>query len=71
MLGVPLTLSVHIDPRLREAGLARAAELRGWLSQRYEDAVAAAAANNAANIGLFANLFAVGNTGINYCKIAL
>ncbi|CAH0598609.1 unnamed protein product [Chrysodeixis includens] len=51
-IGVPLTLSVHIDPRLREAGLARAAELRGWLSQRYEDAVAAAAANNAANIVL-------------------
>ncbi|KAJ8708170.1 hypothetical protein PYW08_010536 [Mythimna loreyi] len=47
-IGVPLTLSVHIDPRLRDAGLARAAELREWLAQRYEDAVAAAAANNAA-----------------------
>ncbi|XP_053621055.1 dynamin-like 120 kDa protein, mitochondrial isoform X2 [Plodia interpunctella] len=49
-IGVPLTLSVHADPRLREAGLSRAAELRDWLSQRYEDAVAAAAANNAAHI---------------------
>ncbi|KAH9632425.1 hypothetical protein HF086_010818 [Spodoptera exigua] len=49
-LGVPLTLSVHIDPRLREAGLARAHELRDWLQQRYEDAVAAAAANNAAGL---------------------
>ncbi|XP_038217260.1 dynamin-like 120 kDa protein, mitochondrial isoform X2 [Zerene cesonia] len=37
----------QIDPRLREAGLARAAELREWLAQRYEDAVAAAAVNNA------------------------
>ncbi|XP_072933806.1 dynamin-like GTPase OPA1, mitochondrial [Epargyreus clarus] len=46
---VPLTLSVHSDPRLREAGASRAAELREWLSQRYEDAVAAAAANNAAS----------------------
>lgn len=44
-VGVPLTLSVS-DPRLREAGRARAAELREWLSQRYEDAVAAAAVNN-------------------------
>ncbi|XP_013184729.2 dynamin-like 120 kDa protein, mitochondrial isoform X2 [Amyelois transitella] len=41
---------LQIDPRLREAGLSRAAELREWLSQRYEDAVAAAAANNAAHI---------------------
>ncbi|KAJ8705907.1 hypothetical protein PYW07_010684 [Mythimna separata] len=49
-IGVPLTLSVHIDPRLRDAGLARAAELREWLAQRYEDAVAAAAANNAASL---------------------
>ncbi|XP_022828652.1 dynamin-like 120 kDa protein, mitochondrial isoform X3 [Spodoptera litura] len=49
-IGVPLTLSVHIDPRLREAGLARAHELRDWLQQRYEDAVAAAAANNAAGL---------------------
>ncbi|CAH2098575.1 unnamed protein product [Euphydryas editha] len=38
---------LQIDPRLREAGLARASELRGWLAQRYEDAVAAAAVNNA------------------------
>ncbi|CAK1549158.1 unnamed protein product [Leptosia nina] len=38
---------LQIDPRLREAGAARAAELRDWLSQRYEDAVAAAAVNNA------------------------
>ncbi|CAG9572578.1 unnamed protein product [Danaus chrysippus] len=37
---------LQIDPRLREAGRARAAELRDWLSQRYEDAVAAAAVNN-------------------------
>ncbi|CAH4029214.1 unnamed protein product [Pieris brassicae] len=37
----------QIDPRLREAGVARAAELREWLAQRYEDAVAAAAVNNA------------------------
>ncbi|XP_052747919.1 dynamin-like 120 kDa protein, mitochondrial isoform X2 [Galleria mellonella] len=44
-IGVPLTLSVTADPRLREAGAARAAELREWLSQRYEDAVAAAATN--------------------------
>ncbi|KPJ01229.1 Dynamin-like 120 kDa protein, mitochondrial [Papilio xuthus] len=36
----------QIDPRLREAGVERAAELRAWLAQRYEDAVAAAAANN-------------------------
>lgn len=49
-IGVPLTLSVHADPRLREAGLARAHELRDWLAQRYEDAVAAAAVNNAQNI---------------------
>ncbi|XP_028160805.1 dynamin-like 120 kDa protein, mitochondrial [Ostrinia furnacalis] len=48
-IGVPLTLSLHADPRLREAGVARAAELREWLAQRYEDAVAAAAANNAAS----------------------
>ncbi|XP_050357938.1 dynamin-like 120 kDa protein, mitochondrial isoform X2 [Nymphalis io] len=46
----PLTLSLTSDPRLREAGLARAAELRGWLAQRYEDAVAAAATNNASHI---------------------
>ncbi|XP_069363175.1 dynamin-like GTPase OPA1, mitochondrial [Maniola hyperantus] len=45
-IGVPLTLSVTSDPRLRDAGLARAAELREWLAQRYEDAVAAAAVNN-------------------------
>ncbi|CAH2235213.1 jg10465 [Pararge aegeria aegeria] len=45
-IGVPLTLSVTSDPRLREAGVARATELREWLSQRYEDAVAAAATNN-------------------------
>ncbi|XP_047513364.1 dynamin-like 120 kDa protein, mitochondrial isoform X3 [Pieris napi] len=37
----------QIDPRLREAGAVRAAELREWLAQRYEDAVAAAAVNNA------------------------
>ncbi|CAG4980344.1 unnamed protein product [Colias eurytheme] len=37
----------QIDPRLRDAGLARAAELKEWLAQRYEDAVAAAAVNNA------------------------
>ncbi|CAG4960992.1 unnamed protein product [Parnassius apollo] len=37
---------LQIDPRLREAGLERAAEFRNWLAQRYEDAVAAAAANN-------------------------
>ncbi|KAL4707559.1 hypothetical protein ACJJTC_000311 [Scirpophaga incertulas] len=49
-IGVPLTLSVHIDPRLREAGLSRATEFREWVSQRYEDAVAAAAANNISNI---------------------
>ncbi|XP_075987956.1 opa1 mitochondrial dynamin like GTPase isoform X2 [Anticarsia gemmatalis] len=49
-IGVPLTLSVHIDPRLRAAGLERAAELREWLAQRYEDAVAAAAVNNSANL---------------------
>ncbi|KAL0810263.1 hypothetical protein ABMA28_010425 [Loxostege sticticalis] len=48
-IGVPLTLPLHADPRLRDAGAARAAELRQWLAQRYEDAVAAAAANNAAN----------------------
>ncbi|CAH0687361.1 unnamed protein product [Chilo suppressalis] len=46
-IGVPLTLSLHSDPRLRDAGVAKAAELREWLAQRYEDAVAAAAANNA------------------------
>ncbi|CAG9789945.1 unnamed protein product [Diatraea saccharalis] len=46
-IGVPLTLSLHSDPRLRDAGAAKAAELREWLAQRYEDAVAAAAANNA------------------------
>ncbi|XP_063898538.1 dynamin-like 120 kDa protein, mitochondrial isoform X4 [Helicoverpa armigera] len=39
--------NLQIDPRLREAGLARAGELKAWLAQRYEDAVAAAAANNA------------------------
>ncbi|KAI5643507.1 dynamin family domain-containing protein [Phthorimaea operculella] len=39
---------LQIDPRLKDAGLARAAELREWLAQRYEDAVAAAAANSAA-----------------------
>ncbi|KAG6458988.1 hypothetical protein O3G_MSEX011142 [Manduca sexta] len=38
---------LQIDPRLRDAGLARAAELRGWIAQRYEDAVAAAAVSNA------------------------
>ncbi|XP_045781148.1 dynamin-like 120 kDa protein, mitochondrial isoform X1 [Maniola jurtina] len=48
-IGVPLTLSVTSDPRLRDAGLARAAELREWLAQRYEDAVAAAAVNNTTN----------------------
>ncbi|XP_045507894.1 dynamin-like 120 kDa protein, mitochondrial isoform X2 [Colias croceus] len=37
----------QIDPRLRDAGLAKAAELKEWLAQRYEDAVAAAAVNNA------------------------
>lgn len=37
---------LQIDPRLREAGVARATELREWLAQRYEDAVAAAAVNN-------------------------
>ncbi|XP_041985599.1 dynamin-like 120 kDa protein, mitochondrial isoform X2 [Aricia agestis] len=37
---------LQIDPRLRDAGLARAAEVREWLAQRYEDAVAAAAVNN-------------------------
>ncbi|CAF4953293.1 unnamed protein product [Pieris macdunnoughi] len=37
----------QIDPRLREAGAVRAAELREWLAQRYEDAVAAAAVKNA------------------------
>ncbi|XP_068624336.1 dynamin-like GTPase OPA1, mitochondrial isoform X3 [Battus philenor] len=37
---------LQIDPRLRDAGVERAAELRAWLAQRYEDAVAAAAANN-------------------------
>ncbi|XP_022828651.1 dynamin-like 120 kDa protein, mitochondrial isoform X2 [Spodoptera litura] len=42
--------NLQIDPRLREAGLARAHELRDWLQQRYEDAVAAAAANNAAGL---------------------
>ncbi|CAG4980347.1 unnamed protein product [Colias eurytheme] len=46
-IGAPLTLSIHADPRLRDAGLARAAELKEWLAQRYEDAVAAAAVNNA------------------------
>ncbi|CAG4960996.1 unnamed protein product [Parnassius apollo] len=45
-IGRPLTLTLHADPRLREAGLERAAEFRNWLAQRYEDAVAAAAANN-------------------------
>ncbi|XP_049882110.1 dynamin-like 120 kDa protein, mitochondrial isoform X2 [Pectinophora gossypiella] len=44
--------NLQIDPRLREAGRARALELREWLAQRYEDAVAAAAANNAANAAL-------------------
>ncbi|KAJ2939069.1 hypothetical protein O0L34_g10258 [Tuta absoluta] len=39
---------LQIDPRLKDAGLARATELREWLAQRYEDAVAAAAANSAA-----------------------
>ncbi|XP_021201998.2 dynamin-like 120 kDa protein, mitochondrial isoform X1 [Bombyx mori] len=37
---------LQIDPRLREAGVARTTELREWLAQRYEDAVAAAAVNN-------------------------
>lgn len=41
---------LQIDPRLRDAGLARATELRQWLSQRYEDAVAAAAVNNSATL---------------------
>ncbi|XP_063630609.1 dynamin-like 120 kDa protein, mitochondrial [Cydia splendana] len=47
-IGEPLMLVA--DPRLRDAGLARAAELREWLAQRYEDAVAAAAVNNQNNI---------------------
>lgn len=51
LVGVPLTLSVTIDPQLRDAGLQRALQLREWLSQRYDDAVAAAAANNVAHIG--------------------
>ncbi|XP_063370604.1 dynamin-like 120 kDa protein, mitochondrial [Cydia amplana] len=42
--------NLNIDPRLRDAGLARAAELREWLAQRYEDAVAAAAVNSQNNI---------------------
>ncbi|XP_047999924.1 dynamin-like 120 kDa protein, mitochondrial isoform X5 [Leguminivora glycinivorella] len=42
--------NLNIDPRLRDAGLARAAELKEWLAQRYEDAVAAAAVNNQNNI---------------------
>ncbi|XP_063390387.1 dynamin-like 120 kDa protein, mitochondrial isoform X3 [Cydia fagiglandana] len=42
--------NLNIDPRLRDAGMARAAELREWLAQRYEDAVAAAAVNNQNNI---------------------
>ncbi|CAH2061717.1 unnamed protein product, partial [Iphiclides podalirius] len=37
---------LQIDPRIRDAGLERAAEIRAWLEKRYEDAVAAAAANN-------------------------
>ncbi|XP_061725354.1 dynamin-like 120 kDa protein, mitochondrial isoform X2 [Cydia pomonella] len=41
--------NLNIDPRLRDAGLARAAELKEWLAQRYEDAVAAAAVNNQNN----------------------
>ncbi|CAH0718352.1 unnamed protein product, partial [Brenthis ino] len=41
---------LQIDPRLREAGMSRAAELREWLAQRYEDAVAAAAVNTTSNI---------------------
>ncbi|XP_013133839.1 PREDICTED: dynamin-like 120 kDa protein, mitochondrial [Papilio polytes] len=44
-IGRELTLSLAADPRLRDAGVERAAELRAWLAQRYEDAVAAAAAN--------------------------
>lgn len=48
-VGQPLLLSA--DPRLRAAGLARAADLRDWLAQRYEDAVAAAAANTPQHIG--------------------
>ena len=52
-LGVPMMLEIS-DPRLREAGLNRAAELKEWIAQRYEDAVAAAATNaNAARIGGF------------------
>lgn len=47
-IGVPLVLSA--DPRLRESGLMRAQELRDWLAQRYEDAVAAAAANKQQDI---------------------
>ncbi|XP_047999923.1 dynamin-like 120 kDa protein, mitochondrial isoform X4 [Leguminivora glycinivorella] len=47
-IGEPLMLVA--DPRLRDAGLARAAELKEWLAQRYEDAVAAAAVNNQNNI---------------------
>ncbi|XP_063390385.1 dynamin-like 120 kDa protein, mitochondrial isoform X2 [Cydia fagiglandana] len=47
-IGEPLMLVA--DPRLRDAGMARAAELREWLAQRYEDAVAAAAVNNQNNI---------------------
>ncbi|KAG7295389.1 hypothetical protein JYU34_022438 [Plutella xylostella] len=39
-----LRLSLTADPRLAEAGAARARELRVWLERRYEDAVAAAAA---------------------------
>ncbi|XP_059054424.1 dynamin-like 120 kDa protein, mitochondrial [Achroia grisella] len=46
-IGSRLMLLVPADPRLREAGAIRAAELREWLAQRYEDAVAAAAANSA------------------------
>ncbi|CAB3236618.1 unnamed protein product [Arctia plantaginis] len=49
-IGVPLTLSVQIDPRLRDMGIARASELREWLSQRYEDAVAAAAVTNSSSL---------------------
>ncbi|GBP29617.1 Dynamin-like 120 kDa protein, mitochondrial [Eumeta japonica] len=47
----PLNLvSLGADPRLGEAGLAKAAEIKEWLSQRYEDAVAAAAVTDAANV---------------------
>ncbi|XP_026317929.1 dynamin-like 120 kDa protein, mitochondrial isoform X2 [Hyposmocoma kahamanoa] len=48
--------NLQIDPQLRDAGLQRALQLREWLAQRYDDAVAAAAAGNVAHIDSSTNI---------------